>query len=716
MNNSMIAKLLAKENITVEHGNFRTAFFDVEKRILGLPLWKDMGKDVYDLLVGHEVGHALETPAEGWHDSVKNLGVPRAYINIVEDIRIEKLIQRSYPGLVGSFKRGYKVLNDSDFFGISDKYVNGLHLADRINLKSKLRDLIDVSFSDKEIAVVNQCFAVETWDEVLDACRALYNFIEENKDEHKPTHAVEIAVPNDDGDDIVQSTDSSGQSDRQTSEQLSTDEPTGYSNSDSESESFAEENSSNAKDGPVTEQSEETPEEVSTGDSGAGSNVSINPHEPITDTVFRDKEKSLVDVDRRGNQPTIVKGITRTQASEMINEYELVEEKRKEFNRIYAPVEFNRQLNEFNEDTKKFVSVMAKEFEMRKMAYRTKRSQTSRSGSLDLSKLHSYKYNDDIFNKVTRLADAKSHGMVMFIDFSGSMHNVIGDTVRQTLILASFCKKVNIPFEVYSFTTGASLKPRSKDTGLIPTFNISEINVNQLLSSSMKKSTYLNAYKDLFAISSRGCATVWDNLGGTPLNETVMAARFVLADFKARTQVQKVNAIFLTDGEAQSMYIDNKEDQVDSENTIAHSDSWKRTIMLDGKKIEASRSENFKLTSNLLETLRKEYNVIGYFLAARAYEMRDRVWKASGSYVDIKKMNEIRKEYNKNKFVSFNDVLGYDNFFIIKAEGRSLATDDDEFEVSENAGKGEIQRAFKKHANSKKTNKLFATQFAKMVA
>ena len=37
MNNSMIAKLLAKENITVQYGNYRTAFFDVEKRILGLP-------------------------------------------------------------------------------------------------------------------------------------------------------------------------------------------------------------------------------------------------------------------------------------------------------------------------------------------------------------------------------------------------------------------------------------------------------------------------------------------------------------------------------------------------------------------------------------------------------------------------------------------------------------------------------------------------------
>ena len=66
---TMLAKLLAKENITIEHGNFTTAFFDVEKRVLGLPIWEDRGKDVYDLLSGHEVGHALETPPEGWHDA-----------------------------------------------------------------------------------------------------------------------------------------------------------------------------------------------------------------------------------------------------------------------------------------------------------------------------------------------------------------------------------------------------------------------------------------------------------------------------------------------------------------------------------------------------------------------------------------------------------------------------------------------------------------------
>ena len=60
---SVLARLLANENISVQQGNFETAFFDVENRVLGLPLWKEMSGDLYDLLVGHEVGHALYTPS-----------------------------------------------------------------------------------------------------------------------------------------------------------------------------------------------------------------------------------------------------------------------------------------------------------------------------------------------------------------------------------------------------------------------------------------------------------------------------------------------------------------------------------------------------------------------------------------------------------------------------------------------------------------------------
>jgi len=133
---STLARLLAKENIDVREGNYPTAAFDVQNRVLHLPMWKDKGKDVYDLLVGHEVGHALFTPAEGWHDSDIDVeGIPRSYLNVIEDIRIERSIQRQYPGLVGSFKRGYQVLFDEDFFGTKDRDLESYKLPDRINIK-----------------------------------------------------------------------------------------------------------------------------------------------------------------------------------------------------------------------------------------------------------------------------------------------------------------------------------------------------------------------------------------------------------------------------------------------------------------------------------------------------------------------------------------------------------------------------------------------------
>ena len=701
MNNSMIAKLLAKENITVEHGNFRTAFFDVEKRILGLPLWKDMGKNVHDLLVGHEVGHALFTPADGWHDSTTTIpGCPRTYINIVEDIRIEKLIQRQYPGLVGSFKRGYEALDQQDFFGIEGKHIGSLHLADRINLKAKLRTLVNVEFSAKEKSVVDQCFAVETWDDVLEACRALYNFIEETKnaqDEDINSPSEDFADQNEDNsEDLGVNSDASDQDDGE-----STDQP-GNTPSSQESGYPSDD-----------DQDQGEPEESS--DLAGSSRDQIDPHTSVTDSAFRDNENSLLDINKYGQQRQVVKAITRSQTQEMVNSYDAVSGKRKQYNKIYDLPAFNAELNEFNEETKKFVAVMSKEFEMRKMAYRTKRAQTSRSGSLNMSQLHTYKYNDDIFSKVTRLADAKSHGMVMFIDFSGSMHPVLADTIRQTMILASFCKKVHIPFEVYSFTSGDPIEQRTRNTSIVAQFDHDSTMINTLLTSDMSKSVYEKAYRELFMVTSkRSHCTTWDGLGGTPLNETLMAARFILADFKARTNVQKVNAVFLTDGDAQSMYVDNMylEDQLD--NTMRTAGT---TIMIDGKRIDSHRFGNQReVTKALLDELRKKYTVIGYYLAPRPYDVRGKIWQIDNRHVPDEEMKAYMKEYRSNKFVSFDNALGYDKFFIIKADRGALDTSDDEFEVSENAKKGEIQRAFKKHANSKKTNKLFATQFAKMVA
>ena len=61
---SQLAKLLATEDLVVEHKDVPTAQFNVHTRELLLPLWEKASSTVYDMLVGHEVGHALFTPDE----------------------------------------------------------------------------------------------------------------------------------------------------------------------------------------------------------------------------------------------------------------------------------------------------------------------------------------------------------------------------------------------------------------------------------------------------------------------------------------------------------------------------------------------------------------------------------------------------------------------------------------------------------------------------
>ncbi len=125
---SQLAKLLATEDIIVEHKNVDTAQFNVHSRVLILPQWKKASNNVYDMLVGHEVGHALFTPDEDWWLEMK---IPQSFVNIVEDVRIEKLMKRKYPGLAKSFYNGYNELNDRDFFELNGEDLTTFNLADR---------------------------------------------------------------------------------------------------------------------------------------------------------------------------------------------------------------------------------------------------------------------------------------------------------------------------------------------------------------------------------------------------------------------------------------------------------------------------------------------------------------------------------------------------------------------------------------------------------
>ena len=136
---AQLARLLAAENITIEHdAGASTAAFDIKNRVLILPTWKDISKEVYDLLVLHEVGHALYTPLDGWHNAVTSEGPEfKSYLNVLEDARIEKKIKRKYPGGRRSFVQGYADLLNRDFFGLKDRDINSFGFIDRINMHFK---------------------------------------------------------------------------------------------------------------------------------------------------------------------------------------------------------------------------------------------------------------------------------------------------------------------------------------------------------------------------------------------------------------------------------------------------------------------------------------------------------------------------------------------------------------------------------------------------
>ena len=93
---SQLAKLLATEDLVVEHKKVETAQFNVQTRVLTLPMWEKASNNVYDSLVAHEVGHALYTPDIDWF---KDRKIGFDFVNIVEDARIEKLMKRRYAGI-----------------------------------------------------------------------------------------------------------------------------------------------------------------------------------------------------------------------------------------------------------------------------------------------------------------------------------------------------------------------------------------------------------------------------------------------------------------------------------------------------------------------------------------------------------------------------------------------------------------------------------------
>ena len=171
-----LAKLLATENVIVQHDNVKTASFNVQDRILTLPIFKIQSGDVYDMLIAHECSHALWTPQKAWADNSSDNEL-RGYINVLEDTRIDKKIQKKYPGIVKNYLMGWDILDKQNFFGLVGKDINkDLMIIDKINLRSKSSNRLPFKFSPKDKKWLVKVDAIKSFKDVVALAKEMLNW------------------------------------------------------------------------------------------------------------------------------------------------------------------------------------------------------------------------------------------------------------------------------------------------------------------------------------------------------------------------------------------------------------------------------------------------------------------------------------------------------------------------------------------------------------
>lgn len=772
---SLLAKLLASENITVVHRNVSTASFDLKNRALTLPIWNDMDGDLYDLLVGHEIGHALYTPEQGWHDAVTQNKKKsfKGFLNVIEDARIEKLAKRKYPGLGKSFAAGYKELYERDLFGIKKlPDVNKLNLIDRINIRFKVGAHVIVKFSDAEMEYVREIEAVETWEQVEDIANRVYAYVKENESDKLNSQTDLDQLINDlkeqlgdefpdqddasdDDMDYLDDMDGSGADDDMDAMDKSDGESTGEG--ESEDETTGAENGKTVDSGDALGDEEDEPKS-------------------ITDSNFRQRERQLVNESGKVSVFTLPEAnLDKILLKNKIVISHLEKFIERQLQREHSPyyrigMTYDKLaakcVAKFNKNNSKYVMHILKEFEMRKRAYQYARTTQARTGELNMNVLHNYKFSNDLFKKMNIIGKAKNHGMILFLDMSGSMSEIMRNTVEQLLVLVSFCKLANIPFDVYGFSNdhynpnfkyfhyGIDEKQANEaipdelavilnevggkftsDPNDMRCERSSAFHLKHLIGSDLSAIQYRKSFNALAIVANEygryqrqyswqpeqrdhdhGAFEDWTNggfgLNGTPTIQMLLASRQIINDFKAKHKRDIVNVIHLTDGDGDSGVLQYPQGY----NTPNFNRKVDGVLYLVDKKTKKKVKvvgEYSPMQVAVTDLVAKATGCkhIGFRLIEGRYAkntIRDLSYMLSAADFD-----KVRKSYKENNFIEVPSH-GYSKFFFIGASDRNIT--EDKLEISDGMSKAKITSAFKKTLNSKKSNRVLVSKFSEEIA
>lgn len=716
-----IAKLMANENITVTHSPLaKTASFDVKNRELILPVWKDNNPSVYTLLISHEVGHALYTPQDELIEVLQSKPELKSIINVFEDARIEKLIQNKYPGIRYSFIKGYKELFNNNFFGTEDRDADSYHLIDRINIHFKVGEFgyHEVPFTSDEYQWVTRIENCNTFSEVVNLAKEFFEL--NTQDEQQTT--IESVSDSSTDDSKAETNASENISSTKTEEQPKAEEElngtNNSSNSNKESDKTSSDASSNIKN-----------------DSDVVSETQENFEQSVTN--------ALVDGCKELNRFKIPK----IDSSEYIIPYKSIHDNINKYyeslgsDSYYSVNVMRSKYAQFKQKHGFSINSMANLFEMKKKARLYSRSSTSKSGQLNMNTVHSYRYNEDIFKKITVTPEGKSHGLVMFFDMSSSMEQTISSCIEQILILSMFCKKINIPFDVYGFSDNSySRNIRIYDHSYDSCFYTSNkddfkidknFKLRHYLSSSMSNVEYESAFINMLRLSSGyEYATIPHDeyLNSTPLAPCILMSKNVITKFKKKYSLDIVNAIYLTDGEdthgviseVQGSYSRIERDYK-RKITLKSEITNKEYLIKNSEDNDYIRSSNI-VVKNLLNIVKDETgaNVISFYLLHTPIERKAWILDEKCS------TDKFSKFYKQNGFYEFKNHFGYDSYYIIRSNNLSLndtmnfdemdadLDETNEKEVKKNIKK--IAKTFDKYMSTCSKNKIFLNRFIEQIS
>lgn len=762
---SLLAKLLAAENISVVHrAGAQTASFDTKTRVLTLPVWKEMSGDLYDMLVAHEVGHALYSPkGDEWCKELEKLAPGafskmRQYVNIVEDARIERMMKDRYPGLRSNFARAYRDLTEKNprLFAL-DKNLNDLPLIDRVNIHYKVGFAVEVPFEDAELAIVKRVAETKTWDDVVALAKELYDLSKQQKQQQ------------DEQQDQDESDTSDGDADEQDGEESQSDGDEGNDQDSSDNgESDGEDQDGESADGgdesddadadPTDGQQDEkesnkskegkTKGDEQSKDSSASKSKSketeenAEADESVTEKMMEELSKQNATDDRFSaigsvTLPTFLpQGIV--EFKEVIDDLKVIADQHKGYEYYLK----------FLAKNKPAIAALVQEFMRRKAADESQRTRTADTGNIDPSRLWSYRVSDEIFGSYEIKREGKNHGIVFLLDWSGSMTTILRETVEQLSCLVQFCAAANIPCEVYAFTDGpffdrGGKSVWSKDHGqVVP----NEMRLLNILSASARPAQLKIAIAGLLALANTNrtynatfgknakgeCLTSKYYLNGTPLNAALTAMATVVPSFKKRTGVQIVNLCVLTDGDSTDrIYYRNGADgkscsiyTADNSTGSYYGRDFGKVNLVGKQAVEDFNGD----TAGLIRFLRAEtgVTVLGFRIdSSRALTSTMRHAPASVSktceeakIVDKKGLETYLKEKSKflkdNDWVSGNEWFGYTEWFGVS----NLKVDETDYltDVDGESTKAALARALGNEMGKTKSSRPLMARIAQRVS